>query len=38
MIAAMAPTEKTVCKFWQMVWQNDINLIIMLCPFIKDEK
>ena len=37
MIAAMAPTAKTVCKFWQMIWQNEVNLIIMLCPFTKDE-
>lgn len=37
-IAAMAPKEKTLCKFWQMIWQNKVNLIVMLCPFYKGEQ
>lgn len=31
-IATQAPVESTVEKFWQMVWENNTRLIIMLCP------
>lgn len=31
-IACQAPLEKTYTKFWQMIWENKVNLIIMVCP------
>jgi protein tyrosine phosphatase len=34
MIACSAPTVKSITKFWQMVWEQKVGLIIMVCPFI----
>jgi protein tyrosine phosphatase len=31
-IATQAPVDCTIEKFWQMIWENDSRLIIMLCP------
>ena len=30
-IACSAPIPKTLCKFWQMIWENKVRLIMMLC-------
>lgn len=34
MIACSGPTPKTQTKFWQMIWENKVPLIAMVCPFI----
>ena len=31
-IASQAPVKETYEKFWQMIWDNRTQLIIMLCP------
>ena len=33
-IACQAPITKSVDKFWQMVWENKVKLIVMLCPLV----
>ncbi len=38
LIAAMAPTEDTVDNFWQMIYENQVSLIVMLCPDIEHGK
>lgn len=30
-IACTAPIPKTLCKFWQMIWENKVPLVMMLC-------
>jgi len=30
-IACTAPIPKTLCKFWQMIWENQVPLVMMLC-------
>jgi len=30
-IACSAPIPKTLCKWWQMIWENQAPLIMMLC-------
>ena len=37
-IACQAPVEKTFTKFWQMIWENRVSLIIMACPFMGEKK
>ena len=37
-IACSAPKPSTIPKFWQMVWENKIKLIVMLCPEFEREK
>tara|TARA_B110000285_G_scaffold168032_1_gene187933 strand:+ start:109 stop:741 length:633 start_codon:yes stop_codon:yes gene_type:complete len=37
-IACSAPIPKTTSKFWQMVWENKVKLIVMLCPEFEREK
>ena len=32
MIACSAPIAKTIPKFWQMIWENQTSLVVMLCP------
>jgi protein tyrosine phosphatase len=32
-IACQGPVMQTISKFWQMVWENKVTLIVMLCPF-----
>jgi protein tyrosine phosphatase len=32
-IACQGPVMQTISKFWQMVWENRVSLIVMLCPF-----
>jgi protein tyrosine phosphatase len=31
LIASSAPVPKTLLKFWKMIWQNKVPLIVMLC-------
>ena len=33
LIACQSPIEKTLTKFWQMIWENKCPLIVMVCPF-----
>ncbi len=37
-IATQAPVESTIEKFWQMIWEQDTRLIIMLCPLKGSSK
>ena len=37
-IACSAPIDKTKSKFWQMVWENKVKLIVMLCPEYERER
>lgn len=37
-IASQSPKNETVSHFWQMVWENEIKLITMLCPLSSGEK
>ena len=37
-IACQAPLEKTITKFWQMIWDNDVSLIVMVCPLQGPKK
>jgi hypothetical protein len=37
-IACSAPIAKTVPKFWQMIWENKVKLIVMLCPEYVDRE
>jgi protein tyrosine phosphatase len=32
-IACQGPVMQTISKFWQMVWENRVSLIVMLCPY-----
>ena len=32
------PTEETVVKFWQMVWEYQLNTIVMLTRCVEDNK
>lgn len=35
----MAPNEASLARFWIMIWQQKVNLIVMLCPdSIEDKK
>lgn len=34
LIASQGPVEKSIIKFWQMIWENKVGLIAMLCPLI----
>lgn len=34
LIAAQAPTENSLTRFWKMIWQNKVRLIVMLCPLM----
>ena len=31
-IASQGPSESTISRFWQMVWEQKVPLIVMLCP------
>lgn len=33
-IATQAPMDSTKEKFWHMIWEQKVRLIIMLCPFV----
>jgi protein-tyrosine phosphatase len=37
-IATMAPTPMTFNDFWQMVWEQDVVLIIMIMKLVEDGK
>ncbi|VDL91876.1 unnamed protein product [Schistocephalus solidus] len=37
-IAAQAPVQKTAILFWQMIWDNDVKLIIMLTRSFENSK
>ena len=28
----MAPNSNTVDSYWRMIWQNNVSLIVQLCP------
>lgn len=32
-VAAMAPNKRTIGSFWQMIFEQNVRLIIMLCNF-----
>lgn len=32
-----APLQETIDDFWAMVWQEDVSLIVMLCPLAEDD-
>ena len=38
MIAAMAPSTSTVESFWKMILENNVTLIVQLCPEIENNK
>lgn len=38
MIACMAPNDASLARFWIMIWQQKVNLIVMLCPDGANEK
>lgn len=38
LIAAMAPTVRAIPMFWQMVFENNVGLIMMLCEFKVNAK
>lgn len=37
-IATQAPIKNTIEDFWTMIWENKVNLIIMLCNVIEKNK
>jgi len=37
-IATQGPLENTVNDFWQMVWQNDTEIIIMVCKLFEQSQ
>ena len=37
-IAAMAPTNATVDNFWHMIIENNVSLVIDLCPEYEGSK
>ncbi|VDM28665.1 unnamed protein product [Toxocara canis] len=37
-ICAQGPMENTIVDFWRMIWQEHIELIIMLCKLVEDGK
>jgi protein tyrosine phosphatase len=34
----MAPSSHTVESFWQMILENNVSLVIMLCPETENDK
>ena len=34
----VGPTEETVVKFWQMVWEYQLNTIVMLTRCVENNK
>lgn len=36
-IACQAPNEASLTRFWKMIWQNKVKLLVMLCP-LKSKK
>jgi protein tyrosine phosphatase len=34
----MAPTQKIIGQFWQMIWENNVALVVMLCCFKVNNK
>jgi cadherin 5 type 2 (VE-cadherin) len=37
MIACQAPNDASLPRFWRMIWQNKVKLLVMLCP-LKSKK
>eukprot|EP00754_Rhynchopus_humris_P008287 Rhum_TRINITY_DN13706_c1_g1::Rhum_TRINITY_DN13706_c1_g1_i1::g.63340::m.63340 len=37
-ICAQAPKENTIADFWQMIWENDVSLILMLTNEVERDK
>jgi protein tyrosine phosphatase len=37
-IACQGPVQQTMSKFWQMAWENECSLIVMICPFGNSDK
>jgi len=37
-IATQAPVDYTIEKFWQMVWEQNSLIIVMLCPLCGSSK
>jgi len=37
-IATQAPIDYTLERFWQMIWEQNCKMIIMLCPLIGPKK
>ena len=37
-IACQAPIDTNVDRFWQMIWENECELIVMLCPLVSPAK
>ena len=38
LVYAVGPTKETVVKFWQMVWEYQLNTIVMLTRCVEDNK
>ena len=38
LIYVAGPTKETVVKFWQMVWEYQLNTIVMLTRCVEDNK
>ena len=38
LVCVAGPTELTVVKFWQMVWEYQVNTIVMLTRCVEDNK
>ena len=37
-VYAVGPTEETVVKFWQMVWEYQLTTIVMLTRCVEDSR
>ena len=38
LVCVAGPTEETVVKFWQMVWEYQLTTIVMLTRCVEDNK
>ena len=38
LVCVAGPTELTVVKFWQMVWEYQLNTLVMLTRCVEDSK
>ncbi|CAK9295128.1 unnamed protein product [Gordionus sp. m RMFG-2023] len=37
-VASQGPLESTIIDFWQLIWQEDIKIILMICNLVEDGK